>query len=474
MTMAPDEWSGLNNEQVDFRKARRKKANLAEPEKEDLLPPHSTEAEQGVLGCILLSPQDSLDACTLKFKDSAEPFFDLRHRVIYESMVGMFTAAQPIDIITLHQALKEGKHIDAVGGLSYLASLPDCTSNPANLPSYLEIVWSKYLLRRVIGTCTEVVTRAYEHQGEVDVLIDEVSHNIGRLAGSAVVKDTVRGAAGLIIEVGSIIDRAMVSRGAISGISSGFTDLDRMTCGFQKQDMIIIAARPSIGKTSVAMNMAVNMAKAGIQVGFHSLEMSASSLMLRAVCSESRVSMNNVRYGQVNDQDLAQIELASTALSKTTLVIDDAGGLSMTQLTIKAGRLMDKFGIKALFIDYLQLLHSTRRHGNAQEETSFISNCIKALAKSLGIPVIVLSQLNRDSENRPDKKPRLSDLRQSGALEQDADVVLLLCHQGVNDGTPKMIVPVVVDVAKNRNGPTGELSLIFMKHLSRFENAAKP
>lgn len=389
-------------------------------------------------------------------------------------MVEMHDRKGAIDIITLHQALNDRQQLEAVGGLPYIADLPDAASNPSNLQSYLDIVWSKHLLRRVIGTCTAVVTRAYEHQGEVDELVAGACTDINRLAVVSVAKDTARFARPVIVEVADIIDRAMVSKGAISGIASGFADLDHMTCGFQKQDMIVIAARPGVGKSAVSLNIAVNMAKNGLCVGFHSLEMSATSLMLRAVCSESKVSMNNVRYGQVNDQDMAQIALASAALAKTTLVIDDAGGLSMTQLSIKAGRLKDKFGINALFIDYLQLLHSTRRHGSSQEEVSFISNSIKALAKSLDIPVIVLSQLNRDPENRPDKKPRLSDLRQSGSIEQDADLVLLLHHQaGQEDGHPKLIVTVVVDVAKSRNGPTGVLSLIFMKHLSRFENAAK-
>jgi len=460
--MSPDEWNT----------ARRDKARLERPEA-DRLPPHSVEAEQGVLGCILLSPHDSLGECIEKLKDGPEVFYDPRHRAIYELLAEMYDRKDAIDIITLHQALKDKQKIEAVGGLPYLASLPDAASNPANLPSYLDIVWSKYLLRRVIGTCSEVVTRAYDYNDDVELLVDEVSHDIGKLAGFSNQKDTVRHAKDLVVEVGTIIDKALVSKGAISGIASGFMDIDLMTCGFQKQDMVVIAARPSIGKSGLAMNMAVHMAKAGVSTGFHSLEMSASSLMLRAVCSESRVSMNNVRYGQVNDQDMAQIVTASGVLARATLVIDDAGGLSMTQLSIKAARMKDKFGIQALFIDYLQLLHSTKRHGSAQEEVSFISNSIKALAKSLDVPVIVLSQLNRDSENRPDKKPRLSDLRQSGAIEQDADVVFLLYHKSVDAAAPKLIVPVGVDVAKNRNGPTGELSLTFMKHLSRFENAAR-
>jgi len=472
-----DESSGGTS--PDLRKTRRKKTAAADLTKIDRLPPHSMEAEQGVLGCILLSPNDCLGDCIEKFKSGSEVFYDLRHRSVYETLIEMYERKEAIDLITVQQTLKDKSQLDGVGGLAYLASLPDAVPSAANLEYYLEIVREKFVLRRMISTCTEVVSRAYEHQGEVDTLLDEVERDVLRMAsdrvtgGNRTIKDLVHSAIHTIEEYHQ-------RQGKLGGLGSGFLDLDKMTDGWHEGEMIIIAARPSMGKTSLAMNMVEHVAvNLNLPVGVFSLEMTAESLVMRMMSSLARVNSRSIRDGFLSERDFSKLTTAAGKLAKAPLFIDDASGLSILQLRAKARRMHQQYGLKLFVIDYLQLLHSTsRRAENRQQEIADISNGIKALAKELRVPVIVLSQLNRELEKDKNRKPRMSDLRESGSIEQDADVVGLLYRPVANDddegsSPDQEAVPVNLLIAKQRNGPTGDVNLTFLKSCTRFENAAK-
>ncbi len=464
---------------VDLKKTRRVTASKVDPAKVDRLPPHSPEAEQGVLGCILLSPNECLGDCIQKFKPGPEVFYDLKHRTIYELLVEMYDSKQAIDLITLQQRLKDNQQLELVGGLAYLSALPDAVPSAANLEYYVEIVREKYLLRKMIQTCTSVVGRLYEQEGDVEGLLDEVERDILQI-GESRIDSVTSSMKDLVHQAITTIEQFHQRQGLLTGVASGFSDLDKMTSGLHSGEMIVIAARPSVGKTSLAMNIAEHVAvDLNLPVGVFSLEMTAESLVLRMLCSRSRVNLRNIRDGFLAERDFPKLTGSAGKLAGAPVYIDDTAGLSILQLRAKARRLWQQFGIKLFVIDYLQLLHSTaRRAENRQQEIADISNGIKALAKELKVPVIVLSQLNRELEREKNRKPRLSDLRESGAIEQDADVVGLLYKSSSGDddddsGADQDAIPVNLLIAKQRNGPTGEIKLTFFRSFTRFENAAK-
>lgn len=463
----------------DLKRLKRRRAAPAEMSKVDRLPPHSIEAEQGVLGCVLLSPNDCMGEAIERFKEGPEVFYDLRHQVIYSALAEMYDQRQAIDLITVQQRLKNSQLLDQIGGLAYLSSLPDAVPSAANLEYYVDIVREKHLLRRMISACTGVVSRVYEFEGEVDGLLDEVERDILRISESRVqgqsdsIKDLVKRAI-------NTIEDYHQRQGTLTGIGTGFNDLDKMTSGLHGGEMIVVAARPSVGKTSLAMNIAENVAiEQQLPVGVFSLEMTAESLVLRMLCSRSRVNMRNVREGFLAERDFPKLTSAAGNLANAPLFIDDSSGLSILQLRAKARRMHQQYGIKLFVIDYLQLLHSTsRRAENRQQEIADISSGIKSLAKELEVPVIVLSQLNRELERDKDRKPRLSDLRESGSIEQDADVVGLLYRPSQKEeesaeAADEDALSINLLIAKQRNGPTGDVHLTFLKPYTRFESAAK-
>jgi replicative DNA helicase len=464
---------------ADLQRTRRHKV-AADVAKVDRLPPHSPEAEVGVLGCVLLSPNDCMGQCIEKFKEGAEVFYDLRHQTIFTTLAQMYDSREAVDVITLQQRLKDKQLLEQVGGIAYLAGLPDAVPSAANLSYYLDIVREKYLLRRMIQVCTEVVGRVYEFEGEVDALLDEVERDVLRISESRVQTHTVT-IKELVKKAINTIEDYHQRQGMLTGLATGFADLDKMTSGLHAGEMIVIAARPSMGKTSLAMNIAEHVAiDQKLSVGVFSLEMTSESLVLRMLCSRSRVNMRNVREGFLAERDFPKLTGAAGKLAGAPLFIDDSSGLSILQLRAKARRLHQQFGIKLFVIDYLQLLHSTaRRAENRQQEIADISNGIKSLAKELSVPVIVLSQLNRELEREKNRKPRLSDLRESGAIEQDADVVALLYKPSSDDeesagaGPEAEAVPVNLLIAKQRNGPTGDIHLTFLRPYTRFDSAAK-
>jgi len=417
----------------------------------------------------------------LKFKGEATVFYDLRHRAVYEVLVEMYDRKAGIDPITVQQILKDRGMLESVGGLPYLASLPDTVPSAANLQYYIEIVREKFILRKMISTCTAAISQAYENQGEVDQLLDEVEKDVLQISNARVAlnSSTMKE---LVHRAIHHIEMYHQRQGQLGGLATGFIDLDKMTDGLHEGEMIVIAARPSVGKTSLVMNIAEHVAVQLKQpVGVFSLEMTSESLVMRMMSSLARVNARAIREGFLAERDFAKLTSAAGQLAKAPLFIDDTSGLSILQLRAKARRMHQQHGVKLFIIDYLQLLHSTaRRAENRQQEIADISNGVKGLAKELKVPVVVLAQLNRDSEKEK-RAPRVSDLRESGSIEQDADLVALLYKEvrdskGDDDdsaGPEPDTIPVKLLIAKQRNGPTGEVNLTFLKSCTRFESAAK-
>lgn len=464
---------------VDLRRGRRRRMSY-QSDAGGRLPPHSVESEQGLLGCMLLSPNDCIGMFLEKCGEEREVCYDLRHQAILELMVEMYDRKEAIDLITLHQRLKDKNQIESVGGFAYLASLPDATPSAANFCEYLGIVREKATLRALIQTCTGAVAKVYECESTPEALLDEVGRDILRVteqrAESNILPPKER-----VQRAITLIEKLHANKGALTGLGTGFPDFDKMTTGLHGGEMIIIAARPSQGKSSLAMNIADAVAvEQQAPVCVFSLEMTADSLMLRAICSRARVNLRNVGEGFLVERDFPKLTASAAKLSNAPLYIDDTPSMSIMQLRAKARRLWQQYGIKLFIIDYLQLLHSTSRkaENNRQNEITEISGGIKALAKELGVPIIALSQLNRDLEKDKHRKPRLSDLRESGSLEADADLVGLLYKPNSvddNDAQDEHQEGIAVNllIAKQRSGPTGDVALTFIKSYTKFESAAK-
>jgi replicative DNA helicase len=468
---------------VDLKKPRRQKTSMQRDTATlDRLPPHDLQMEMGVLGCALLEPNQCIGECIEKLKDDGkEAFYDLRHQTIYETLAEMFNTRMPVDLITVQQNLKDRQLLDQVGGIAYLSQLQDAVPSAANLSYYLDKIREKYLLRKLIQTCSGVVGRIYDFDGEVEALLDEVEKEILRVNESRV-QSGVLPINTLVHDAIAKIQNYFDRQGQLGGIATGFVDLDKMTDGLHGGEMIIVAARPSMGKTSLAMNIAEHVAmELKLPVAVFSLEMSAAALILRMMCSLARVNLRSIREGFMSESDFPKLTNAAGRLSGSKLFIDDTAGLSILQLRARARRLAQQHGIKLFVIDYLQLLNSTARRAqeNRQQEIADISSGIKALAKELNVPIIVLSQLNRELEKDKSRKPRLSDLRESGSIEQDADLVGLLYRPNAGDdedGTATEEndgIPINFLIAKQRNGPTGDVHLTFLKPYTRFETATK-
>jgi replicative DNA helicase len=476
-----DSVSDVSGASPDLKKTRRQKSAAQRAAMIDRLPPHALDMEQGVLGCQFLSPNECVAEVVEKLKGiGVEVHYDLRHQTIQAELFEMFDSRIPIDLITLQQRLKDKQLLEQVGGIAYLSQLQDAVPSAANLSYYLEIVREKFLLRKMIQTCTSVVGRVYDYEGEVDALLDEVERDVLRISesraqsGALTTKELVNKAIGTI-------ENFFSRKGTLTGLATGYPDLDRMTDGLHGSEMIVIAARPSMGKTSLAMNIVEHaVLENKLPVCVFSLEMSAEALILRMMCSIARVNLRSIREGFMSESDFPKLTSAAGKLANARLFIDDTAALSILQLRARARRLAQQHDIKLFVIDYLQLLHSTARRAqeNRQQEISDISSGIKALAKELKVPVLVLSQLNRELERDKSRKPRLSDLRESGAIEQDADLVGLLYKPSAGDDDDINVeeadgVPVNLLIAKQRNGPTGDVNLTFLKSYTRFESAAK-
>jgi replicative DNA helicase len=446
-------------------------------------PPHSVEAEQGVLGSMLLSPRQAIAECVEKINE--QYFYVPAHQTIYNVLVDLWNAGQAIDLITFTQVLRDRNLLESVGGAAFVTSLFTFVPTAANLEYYLEIVRDKYILREIISAATESVRRAYEEQDEVNNLLDEVEQRIFAV-GEDRFKGQLLSMKDQVMEAIEAIEKLYEKRGGITGVSTGFSELDRMTNGMHPGEMIVIAARPSMGKTALAMNIVEDVAvNQKLPVGVFSLEMSSQQLVQRLLCSRAHVNLANVRGGFLGERDFPNLTAAASKLAEAKIYIDDSSSLSILELRAKARRLKAQQDIQLIAIDYLQLVTSSSRRAqdNRQLEITEISAGLKSLAKELKIPVIVVAQLNRQPEQRSGGKPRLSDLRESGAIEQDADLVGLLLRPSFyeeKDDDDKADSKIVEDaeeaeliIAKQRNGPIGSVPLTFFKHFTRFENSER-
>lgn len=449
------------------------------PEQLDRLPPHSPEAEQGVLGCILLDPVRCVDECIEKFLDDPEVFYDLRHQTIFQAMSAMRERNENIDLITLQQCLKNAQALEEVGGLMYLSTLPDTVPSAANLSYYIEIVLEKFTLRRLVHVCTRIVGEVYESQGETELLLDAAEKMI--LSVRRLKQGSRQSSMQSLIPLAiSEFEKSIAREGRLAGYGTGLVDYDKMTGGLMDGEVTVFAARPSMGKTSLATQIAEHVAlEYGIPVGIFSLEMTDISLVKRMVSSKARVNLRNIAEGFLAERDYPKLVNACGALHKAKIHFDDESGTSIGVLRAKARRFYQMQGVRMFVIDYLQLLTGgvgNKRPENRQQEVSEISAGIKSLAKELKVPVIVLSQLNRIIDREKTRKPVLADLRESGAIEQDADVVGLLFKPQLEEGDygdDTTAVPMTLMIAKQRNGPTGDVHLTFLKSYTRFESAAK-
>jgi replicative DNA helicase len=443
-------------------------------------PPHSVEAEQGVLGSMLISPREAIAECVEKINE--EYFYVPAHQTIYTALVELWNAGQAIDLITFTQILRDRNLLESVGGAAFVTSLFTFVPTAANVQYYLEIVRDKFILREIISASTESVRRAYEEQDEVNNLLDEVEQRIFAV-GEDRFKGEMLSMKEQVMSTLESIEKLFENKGAITGVSTGFRDLDKLTSGLHSSEMIVIAARPSMGKTALAMNIAEHAAiEVKLPVAIFSLEMSAQQLVQRMLCSRARVNLANTRDGFLAEADFPKLTHAASKLAEAKIFIDDSAGLSILELRAKARRLKAQQDVQLIIVDYLQLLRSTSRRAqdNRQLEISEISAGLKGLAKELKIPIIVVAQLNRNPEIRTGSGkgvPRLADLRESGSIEQDADLVGLLVREEYyadsDEERTELEGKAELIIAKQRNGPIGQVKLTFLKKFTRFEDRAE-
>jgi len=433
------------------------------------VPPQSIQAEACVLGSMILHAP-AIDAI-LQIA-SAEQFYRPAHQLIFQVLIEMRDAKKPIDLVSMRDELERRKQLDAIGGLEYLVALVEGVPTAANAEYYAQIVRDKALLRQLIVVGTEIVQEAFDTAGEAPDVLDAAEQRIFEIASNHIGEEAAT-MEGLLKHTFETIE-ANQGEG-ITGLPTGYHMLDELTSGFQKGDMVILAARPSMGKTSMLLNLAEHMAVAdGVPVAFFSLEMSKEQVAQRLLASHARFDLRKMRRG-LTPEDWTHLQAAAGDLYPAPLFIDDTAMLTILQLRAKARRLQATHGIRAVFVDYLQLMTYSGRANSRWEQITEISRGIKALARELDAPVIAAAQLNRGPADRPTHRPRMSDLRESGSLEQDADVIMLLhnedyFHRGEPDWVPKDVTELIV--AKQRNGPTGQVYLRFLPSYTRFEAAA--
>ncbi len=434
------------------------------------IPPQNIEAEQNLLGGLLID-----ETALNKVIEIVQPedFYKEAHAIIYKAILNLFDRNEPRDLVTVYNALLSTGKLDAAGGPSYLAELADTMPVSANIEYYARIVRDKSLLRKLIQASSEIVGRCYEDSsGDVDDILADAESSIFEISQQKIKKSfhPIRGVLkSSIKKIESLFERQEM----ITGVPSGFTDLDKLTAGFQPSDLIIIAGRPSMGKTAFALNIVQHAAiSEGITTAFFSLEMSKEQLALRMLCSEARVDAQRVRTGFLSEDDWSRLIMAADPLAEAKIFIDDTPALPILEMRAKARRLQSEHGLGLVVVDYLQLMRGRHNVERREQEISEISRSLKAMAKELNVPVIALSQLNRKVEDRPNKRPQMSDLRESGAIEQDADVIAFIYRDEVynkaednpNRGKAEIIV------GKQRNGPTGVVHLAFVSKLSSFAN----
>ncbi|MGG3841360.1 replicative DNA helicase [Anoxybacillus kestanbolensis] len=434
----------------------------------DRLPPQNIEAEQAVLGAILLEPSALTTVSEILIP---EDFYRAAHQKIFRTMLHLSDRGEPVDLVTVTSELADANALEEIGGVSYLTELANAVPTAANVQYYAKIVEEKSILRRLIRTATSIAQDGYTREDEVEDVLNEAERKILEVSqrkntsGFQNIKD-------VLVQAYDNIEMLHNRKGEITGIPTGFIELDRMTAGFQRSDFIIVAARPSVGKTAFALNIAQNVAtRTGENVAIFSLEMGAQQLVMRMLCAEGNINAQNLRTGKLTPEDWGKLTMAMGSLSNAGIFIDDTPNIRVSEIRAKCRRLKQEQGLGMVLIDYLQLIQgSGRNRENRQQEVSEISRSLKALARELDVPVIALSQLSRSVEQRQDKRPMMSDLRESGSIEQDADIVAFLYRDDYYDKESENKNIIEIIIAKQRNGPVGTVQLAFVKEYNKFVN----
>lgn len=440
----------------------------------DRVPPQNLEAEQSVLGAMLIEREAISRVAEIL---RPEDFYRESHRLIFNAVLQLYNKNEAVDLITITEQLKKEDKLEAVGGISFVTSLANSMPTAANVVYHAKIVEEKALLRQLINAATYIAGMGYEPTDEVVNILDSAEKTILSVANRKV-KGDFAPVKTIILDAFNKIEQLYASKGGITGLSTGFRDLDRLTAGLQPSDLILIAARPSMGKTAFVLNIARNVAvKEKKAVAFFSLEMSKEQLVQRLLCSEAPIDAQRLRIGDLKDDDWKRLVIAAERLSSAAIFIDDTPGITVSEMRAKARRLKVENDLQLLVIDYLQLMQghgsSGGRSENRQQEISEISRSLKSLARELNVPVIALSQLSRGVESRQSKKPMLSDLRESGSLEQDADIVAFLYREDYyNPETENKNITEII-IAKHRNGPVDTVMLNFQKQYTKFNDLSK-
>lgn len=432
------------------------------------MPPCNTEAERAVLGAILLH-----DTGLAQITDflTADDFYVTAHQIIYQSMVAITQRMQRIDLVTLQDELTKKDQLDVIGGLSYLVALQEDIPATGLIEQHARIIKEKAVLRELIVSATSIITHCYTQDDKgIEGVLDNAEKTIFNIAHKRANQTFVQLDIWLKRTFKHLSDIKSHGKG-ITGVPSGYRKLDQITSGFQKSDLVVLAARPSMGKTAIALNIAVHAAAQGIAVGFFSLEMSAEQLTLRLLSTESGIAHQNIRNASISSEEWIELTNVATQLAGRKMFIDDTALLTVMDLRAKARKLKAEQQLELLVVDYLQLIQTSSRHENRHQEVSEISRSLKALAKELNIPIIALSQLSRAVDSRMDKRPILSDLRESGAIEQDADVIMFLYRDVVYNPETDNPTSAELIIGKQRNGPTGTVFLNFVRELTKFEDA---
>ena len=436
------------------------------------VPPHNLDAEQSLLGAMMLSEDAIAGAVEVV---QADDFYQKSHRVIFQALVDLFKAQRPCDPVTLQEQIESSASLADIGGATYLSHLLNVVPTAANAPHYALIVKEKSLLRHLITVTGEISRDAYNPSAQAEVLLDDAEQRVLQLSQFRVTRPYVK-VKDLVGETFTRLEYLYEHKQSITGVPSGFTKLDEFTAGFQRSDLVIVAARPSMGKTALCLNIAQHAAhNCDTPVLVFSLEMSAQQLVQRLMCSEAQIDGQKLRRGYLGDEDWAKLTMTAGVLSNTPILIDDTAGASLLEIRSKARRAFSQDQIGMIIIDYLQLITLTSSptggSENRQQEVSAISRALKGLARELNVPVICLSQLSRAVESRHDKRPMLSDLRESGAIEQDADVVIFLYRDSYyNPEKEESRGKAEVIIAKQRNGPVGSCELKFFSEFAKFAN----
>lgn len=435
------------------------------------MPPNSLDSEKSVLGAVLLD-NEALNLVLEIIRP--DDFYQRSHQIVFEAMIEIYERRDPIDIITLANQLRVGSQIDAIGGMEYISHLVDIVPTAANTQYYARIIKEMSLRRKMIHEVSKISQEAFEMSGELDQFIDSVEQRIFKVSESRVNPSFVK--AGDIVQHSiKDVEQRYVNKDSITGVPTGFYDLDELTSGLQPSDLVIVAGRPSMGKTSLALSIARNVAlSANKAVAIFSLEMSKEQIVTRLLCSEARVSNSRVRSGKLGESDFPRLVDAASTISQADIYIDDTPAISVLEMRAKSRRLHRENPLSLIIVDYMQLMRgSNRKIDRREQEISEISASLKALAKELRLPILALSQLNRGVESRQDKRPMMSDLRESGAIEQDADIIGFVYRDEVYhpETTDKGIAEFII--SKHRNGPIGTVRMSFQAELTLFENLAE-